>query len=52
MESELLLKFIGDFPDNLSAMSRMLLRFFWTTFVVRAVFVTAVCFVLNRSMHF
>ena len=30
---ELLLKFIGYFPDYLSALSRTLLRFFWTTFV-------------------
>ena len=28
MESELLLKFIGHFPDYLSALSRTLLRFF------------------------
>ena len=52
MDSELLLKVIGYFKDNLSAMSRTLLRFFWTTFVETAVFVTAVCFILNRSMHF
>ena len=31
MDSELLLKFIGYFPDNLSAMSRTLLRFFGQT---------------------
>ena len=28
MDSELLLKFIGFFPDHLSALSRTLLRFF------------------------
>ena len=28
-----LLKFIEHFPDYLSVLSRMLLRFFWTTFV-------------------
>ena len=36
MDSELLtclLKFIEYFPDYLSALSRTLLRFFWTTFV-------------------
>ena len=41
MDSELLtclLKFIEFFPDCLSALSRMLLRFFWTTFVETAVF--------------
>ena len=64
MDSDLLLKFIGYFPDNLlievvlhrlllcgksdlgigyfpdylSALSRMLLRFFWTTFVETAVY--------------
>ena len=41
MNSELLLKFIGYFPDYLSASSRTLLRFFWTTFVETAVFVDA-----------
>ena len=41
MDSELLtclLKFIEYFPDYLSVLSRMLLRFFWTTFVETAVF--------------
>ena len=40
MDSELLLKFIGYFPDYLSALSRTLLRFFffWTTFVETAVY--------------
>ena len=41
MDSELLtclLKFIEYFPDCLSALSRMLLRFFWTTFVETAVY--------------
>ena len=33
-----LLKFIEYFPDNLSALSRTLLRFFWTTFVETAVY--------------
>ena len=40
MDSELLtclLKFIEYFPDYLSALSRTLLRFFWTTFVETAV---------------
>ena len=37
MDTELLLKFIGYFPDYLSALSRTLLRFFWTTFVETAV---------------
>ena len=42
MDSELLtclLKFIEYFPDYLSALSRMLLRFFWTTFVETAVYI-------------
>ena len=38
MDSELLLTFIGHFPDYLSALSRTLLRFFWTTFVETAVY--------------
>ena len=41
MDSELLtclLKFIEYFPDYLSALSRTLLRFFWTTFVETAVY--------------
>ena len=38
MDSELLLKFTGYFPDNLSALSRTLLRFLWTTFVETAVY--------------
>ena len=33
MDPELLLKFIGYFPDYLSALSRTLLRFLRTTFV-------------------
>ena len=33
-----LLKFIEHFPDYLSVLSRMLLRFFWTTFVETAVY--------------
>ena len=40
MDSELLtclLKFIEYFPDYLSALSRTLLRFFWTTFDKTAV---------------
>ena len=39
MDSELLtclLKFIAYFPDYLSALSRTLLRFVWTTFVETA----------------
>ena len=35
-------KFIEYFPDYLSALSRALLRFFWTTFVETAVFYTLV----------
>ena len=39
MDSELLLKFIGYFPDYLSALSRtFLLFFFWITFVETAVY--------------
>ena len=38
MDSELLLKFIGYFPVYLSALSRTLLRFVWTTFVETAVY--------------
>ena len=38
MDSERLLKFIGYFPDYLSALSRRLLRFFWTTFVETVVY--------------
>ena len=41
MDSELLtclLKFIEYFPDYLSALSRTLLCFFWTTFVETAVY--------------
>ena len=38
MDSELLFKFIGYFPDYLSALSRTLLRFFWTTFVKTTVY--------------
>ena len=36
MDSELLLKFIGYFPDYLSVLSRTLLRLLWTTFVETA----------------
>ena len=42
MDSELLaclLKFIEYFTDYLSALSRTLLRFFWTTFVETAVYI-------------
>ena len=42
MDSELLsclLKFIEYFPDYLSTLSRMLLRFLWTTFVETAVYI-------------
>ena len=38
MDSALLLKFIGYFPDYLSALSHTLLRFFWTTIVETAVY--------------
>ena len=41
MDSELLLKFIGYFPDYLSALSRTLLRFFWTTVFETAVYPTS-----------
>ena len=37
MDSDLLLKFIGNFPDYLLALSCTLLRLFWTTFVETAV---------------
>ena len=46
MDSELLLKFIGYFPDYLSALSRTLLRFLWTTFVE-----TAVCILHNTHIR-
>ena len=36
MDSEPLLKFIGYFPDYLSAWSRTLLRLFWTIFAETA----------------
>ena len=39
MDSELLMKFIGCFPDYLSALSRTLLRFVWKTFVETAVYI-------------
>ena len=42
MDSKLLLKFIGYFPEYLSALSRTLLRFFWTTFAETAVFFRSV----------
>ena len=38
MYCELLLKFIGYLPDYLLALSRTLLRFYWTTFVETAVY--------------
>ena len=38
MHSELLLKFIGYLPDYLLALSRTLLRFLWTTFFERLVY--------------
>ena len=40
------LKFIEYFPDDLSALSRTLLRYFWTTFVETAVHV------LDSNMRF
>ena len=40
MDSALLLKFIGYFPDYLSALLHTLLRFFWTTFVETAVYLS------------
>ena len=39
MDSELLLAFIGYFPDYLSAWSLTLLRSFWTFFVETAVYI-------------
>ena len=51
MDSELLtclLKFIEYFPDYLSALSRTLLRFFWTTFVETAVYIYTQ---LSRNKH-
>ena len=42
MDSELLLKFIGYFPDYLSVLSRTLLRFVWTTFFETAVYKNSV----------
>ena len=55
MDSEFLtclLKFIEYFPDYLSALSRSLLRFFWTTFVETAVYIFK-CVVLlsGREMY-
>ena len=50
MDSDLLtclLKFIEYFPDYLSALSRTLLRFFWTTFVETAVYTVVGEHVLN-----
>ena len=40
MESELLLKFTGYFPDFLSALLRYAFMIFWTTFVETAVYST------------
>ena len=40
MDSEVLSKFMGYFPDYLSALSRTLLSFFGTTFVKTAVYIT------------
>ena len=44
MDSKLL-KFIGYLPDYVSALSRRLLRFFWTTFVE-----TAVCYMFVQRL--
>ena len=44
MNSGLLFKFIGCFPDYLSALSRALLRFLGTTFVETAVYVVKLSF--------
>ena len=41
MDSELLLKFIGYFPDYLSALSRVLLRIFGQPFVETAAFTSS-----------
>ena len=55
MDSELLtclLKFIEYFPDCLSALSRTLLRFFWTTFVETAVYYESEsCFALAQTRN-
>ena len=40
-------KFIGDFPDYLSALSRSLLRIVWTTFVETAVYIEKISSVIN-----
>ena len=50
-----LLKFIEYFPDYLSALSRTLVRFFWTTFAETAVFVMQrllFLFLLTLPPHF
>ena len=54
MDSELLtclLKFIEYFPDHLSALSHTLLRFFWTTFVETAVYVSGKRQTDNNTEH-
>ena len=45
------LKFIEYFPDDLSALSRTLLRFFWTTFVETAVYINDFTPVMH-SQHY
>ena len=53
MDSELLtclLKFIEYFPDYLSALSRTLLPFFWTTFVETAVCVHVLCWLMDKRL--
>ena len=49
MDSELLLKFIGHFPDYLLALSRTLLRLVWTTFVETAVYYSSKRIVINTG---
>ena len=55
MDSELLtclLKFIEYFPDDLSALSRTLLRSFWTTFVETNVYHTARLHITHGSISY
>ena len=55
MDSELLtclLKFIEYFPDYISALSRTLLLFFWTTFVETAVYVGKPQSFISRTPRF
>ena len=51
MDSKLLLKFIEHFPDYLSALSRRLFRFFWTTFVETAVYLSLFMEIRYSRVH-